>query len=464
MPGGVTVVGIGPGADGHITPFAGEALRRAEAVVGYRYYFRFVEHLISDGCERIEMDLSEERERAEIAISLAESGKNVAVISSGDSGVYGMASVVHLAAINRKTGIEMSVIPGVSAFVAAAAKLGAPIGHDFCSVSLSDLLTPWETIEKRIAAAAEGDFVTVAHNPASAGRYWQLPRFKEIFLSARNPHTPVGIVRNVSRRGETARITTLARLNPEEVDMFSVLIIGNSTTFSAGNKMVTPRGEEPPDSDGKDGSPARRIYAESFQSVEKSLQFPNPAQKGALRAIKRCIHTTADFEYETLFHCSEQAVEKWHSGLRGGEIVTDVKMVRAGISQRLLEKTGAKVFCYLDSRDAVRISAKNSITRSRAGMRIAIARHPKALFAVGNAPTALIEIADTLAKSKGAGGFNPLGVIGAPVGFVNVEQSKTRLEAAAGNVPFVVIRGRKGGSAVAAAIVNAALGLDEDEF
>ncbi len=457
MPGSVTVIGIGPGAGGHITPLAREALARAEAVVGYGYYFRFVEELISENCERIEKDLSEEEERAEIAISLARDGKNVAIISSGDSGVYGMASIIHQADLKAQCRMEVSVIPGVSAFIAAAARLGAPLGHDFCSISLSDLLTPWRKIEKRIFSAAEGDFVTVVHNPRSAKRYWQLPRLREIFLASKSPLTPVGIVRNVSRRDESACITTLARLNPEEIDMFSVLIIGNSETFAVGDRMITPRGEKGVDG----GDPARVIYDESFRTVEGLLRHSSSKSPGALRAIRRCVHTTADFEYETLFHCSEGAMEKWNEGLCGGEIVTDVRMVFAGVSKRLLERKGAKVFCHLDDPESEPIRKKEKITRSQAAMRVAIKKHPDALFAIGNAPTALIEIADTLVESKA---FSPLGVIGAPVGFVNVEQSKTRLEAAAGETPFAVIRGKKGGSAVAAAIVNAALGLDEDEF
>lgn len=458
MPGNIAVVGVGPGADGHITPLAAEALRRADAVVGYRYYFRFIEHLIPGGCERIEKDLSEEDERAEIALDLAERGKSVAVVSSGDSGIYGMASVVCSAAARRKSAVEVSVIPGVSAFVAAAAKLGAPLGHDFCSVSLSDLLTPWRDIEKRIAAAARGDFVTVVHNPRSAGRYWQLSRLREIFLSEKDPETPVGIVRQVSREGEEARVTTLAGLDPGEVDMFSVLIIGNSRTFTAGNKIITPRGAPA----GGEDCPARSIRAESFRLIEESLESAGAFQEGARRAVIRCIHTTADPEYAELFHCSDRAIEKWGRGLRGGEIVTDVRMVHAGISKELLQRAGAEAFCYLDSPESLSIAEREGVTRSQAAMRTAIARHPNALFVVGNAPTALIEIADALSASKtGKGGFRPLGVVGAPVGFVNVEQSKTRLEAAAGDTPFVVIRGKKGGSAVAAAIVNAALDPDE---
>jgi len=457
MAGSVTVIGIGPGAGEHITPLARETLARAEAVVGYRYYFRFVEGFISENCERIEKNISEEEKRADIALSLARGGKNVAVISSGDSGVYGMASVIHQADLRAQNRTEISVVPGISAFIAAAAKLGSPLGHDFCSISLSDLLTPWRKIEKRIFSAAEGDFVTVIHNPRSAKRYWQLSRLKEIFLASKSPQTPVGIVRHISRRDESVSVKPLARLNPKEIDMFSVLIIGSSESFTAGDRMITPRGA--PERNGTD--PARLIYEESFRVVERSLRNSASKDPGALRAIRRCVHTTADFEYETLFHCSEDAIKKCNEGLNGGEIVTDVRMVLAGVSKRLLDKKDAKIFCYLDGSDAEKIRQKEKITRSQAAMRVAIEKHPEALFAVGNAPTALIEIADSLSKSKA---FNPLGVIGAPVGFVNVEQSKTRLEAVAGETPFVVIRGKKGGSAVAAAIVNAVLGFDEDEF
>ncbi|QMU55632.1 MAG: precorrin-3B C(17)-methyltransferase [Candidatus Mycalebacterium zealandia] len=461
MPGSITVVGVGPGADEHITPLAREALSKAEVVIGYRSYFRFVDELIPRDCERVEKEISEEDERAQIAVGLAREGKNVAVISSGDSGIYGMASVVHLVAAGFG-GAEVSVVPGVSAFIAAAAKLGAPLGHDFCSVSLSDLLTPWQTIEKRIAAAAEGDFVTVVHNPKSAKRYWQLSRLKEIFLSSKSPDTPVGIVRNISREDERTRLTTLEKLNPDEVDMFSLLIIGNSETIAEGGKMVTPRGSKPvPPQSASEA--ARLIYDDSFDSIDRSLKMSDLLSVGEREAIRRCIHTTADFEYKDIFYCSPRAIEKWSGALRGGEIVTDVRMVLAGVSKRLLEKTGAKVFCYLDEPESLRISEQEGITRSQAAMRVAISRHPEALFAVGNAPTALIEIADTLAKASGGqSGFSPLGVIGAPVGFVNVEQSKARLEAAAEGVPYAVIRGKKGGSAVAAAIVNTALGFDED--
>lgn len=450
MLGSVTVIGVGPGAEEHITPLARRALARSDAVVGYRYYFRFVEGLIPERCERIEMELSEERDRAAAALKIAGGGGNVSVISSGDSGIYGMASVVHSVAEEQSNTADISVVPGISAFVAAAAKLGAPLGHDFCSISLSDLLTPWEKIEKRIAAAADGDFVTVIHNPRSRKRYWQLAHLKEMFLAAKGPDIPVGIVRHVSRDGEDVRVTTLGLLDPKEADMFTVLIVGNCETFTAGGIMVTPRGV------GNGGTEtAASIYERSFKAVERGLRDGPKRSPSAEAAVKRCVHTTADFEYERLFHCSDGAIEKWSGEIVGAEIVTDVTMVAAGISKSLLEKANAKVLCYLDSPESLEIAAREGITRSQAAMRVAVSKHPDALFAVGNAPTALVEIADVLSR----GGFHPMGVVAAPVGFVNVEQSKARLEAAAGDTPFVVIRGKKGGSAVAAAIVNAALGF-----
>ncbi len=453
MSGKITVVGIGPGADGHITPLARKTISSAEAVVGYRYYFGFIEHLIPKGCERIEKDLTEESERAKIALRLAGSGKNVVVISSGDSGVYGMASVVCETAARGGASAEVSVVPGVSAFVAAAAKLGAPLGHDFCSISLSDLLVPWEVIETRIRAAAAADFVTVVHNPRSSGRKRHLTKLREIFLESRDPSTPVGVARQVSREDENVSITTLRGLRPENIDMFSVLIIGNSSTFHSDRMLITPR-------DASGGNPASgtEIMDESFRRINSVLESRGPQRRSEAerRAMERCVHATADFEYEALFHSSPEAVETWSRMLRGGEIVTDVTMVKAGISKALLEETGARVFCYLDDPRALEIAGREKLTRSQAGIRVAVSRHPDALFVVGNAPTALLEVADAVASKS----LRPLGVVAAPVGFVNVAESKTRFEAVAGNVPFVLIRGKKGGSGVAAAIVNAALSFN----
>jgi len=203
---------------------------------------------VKPGCECIDSGMKRERERAEQAFRLAEEGKTVVVISSGDAGLYGMAPLVYEMQRNRVAGgsaadIDVVVLPGISAFQKAASLLGAPIGHDVCLISLSDLMTPWEMIERRIKAAAVGDFVTAVYNPKSHGRYWQLYRLVELFLQeGRSPETPVGFVRQAGRPEQEVTITTLGQFNPEQVDMFTVVMIGNSQSYVADGKMITPRG------------------------------------------------------------------------------------------------------------------------------------------------------------------------------------------------------------------------------
>ena len=192
MMGKIIVAGIGSGCKEDITPAVLEAVQKADAIVGYKYYFQFVEPFAKEGCECIDTGMKKERERAEQAFLLAEQGKDVVVISSGDAGIYGMTPLIYEMKYARQSDIEIVSLPGISAFQKAAALLGAPIGHDLCTISLSDLMTPWEVIERRIKAAAQGDFVTSIYNPKSHGRYWQLYRLQEIFLQERSAETPVG--------------------------------------------------------------------------------------------------------------------------------------------------------------------------------------------------------------------------------------------------------------------------------
>ena len=239
----LSVVGIGPGSDAYLVPAALHVLADADIVIGYHYYFQFVSHLLKPGCECIGRELSEEEARAELAVNSCRPNTHVVVISSGDAGIYAMASLVYeYAARQQRTDIQLQTVPGISAFQAAAARLGAPIGHDFCCLSLSDLMTPWATIEKRVTAAATGDFVTSLYNPRSQKRNWQLARLREIFLLHRAPETPVAIVRQVTRPEETVTLTTLAELPVETVDMFCLVLIGNSQTYRFGEFLVTPRG------------------------------------------------------------------------------------------------------------------------------------------------------------------------------------------------------------------------------
>lgn len=196
----ITIVGIGPGSREDITPAAIEAIREADVVVGYKYYFQFIETYMKPEAEQVATGMTRERDRARQAFEQAEGGKCVAVISSGDAGIYGMAPLIFEMAEERGTDVEIICLPGISAFQKAASLLGAPIGHDLCIISLSDLMTPWERIEKRITAAAVGDFITAVYNPKSHGRYWQLCRMKELLLqNGRAESTPVGYVRQAGR-------------------------------------------------------------------------------------------------------------------------------------------------------------------------------------------------------------------------------------------------------------------------
>jgi precorrin-3B C17-methyltransferase len=221
---------------------ARQEIENAEVVIGYKTYVKMVESLIKPGAEVFSGIMGKEVERAKAAVTKALENKHVVVISSGDPGVYGMAGLVLEVADLKNASILVEVIPGVTAATAAAAKLGAPLVSDFAVISLSDLLTPWSLIEKRLHAAAEANFVIVLYNPQSEGRKEPLMKAYEILLKYRNPQTPVGIVKQAGRKGEETSITTLKHLLNCEIDMATTIIVGNSTTRLVGKLMVTPRG------------------------------------------------------------------------------------------------------------------------------------------------------------------------------------------------------------------------------
>lgn len=249
--GKLTLVSLGPGDLGYLPPLARQALAHAEVVIGYGVYIDLIRALLDGEHQRIiERPLGAEMERAREALELARAGRRVALVSSGDVGIYAMAGPVfqQLAALGGGDDApQIEVVPGISAVQAAAARLGAPIAHDFCCISLSDLLTPWERIERRVWAAGEADFVIAFYNPRSRERCWQLEQARTILLEQRAPHTPVAIARAVTRADEQITFTTLSELDVQQVDMFSLVLVGNSQTRQFGSWLATPRGyrEEP---------------------------------------------------------------------------------------------------------------------------------------------------------------------------------------------------------------------------
>ncbi|WP_069773851.1 precorrin-3B C(17)-methyltransferase [Streptomyces sp. LUP30] len=237
--GRLAVVGLGPGARDLLTPRATAELRRAAVLVGLDQYVDQIRDLLRPGTRILESGLGAEEERARTAVEEARRGQAVALIGSGDAGVYAMASP---ALAEASDDIDVVGVPGVTAALAAGAILGAPLGHDHVSISLSDLHTPWEVIERRVRAAAEADLVVTFYNPRSRGRDWQLPKALSILAGHREPATPVGVVRNASRPDGTSRLTTLAGLDPAWVDMMTVVTVGNTATRAIAGRMVTPRG------------------------------------------------------------------------------------------------------------------------------------------------------------------------------------------------------------------------------
>lgn len=478
----IIVAGIGPGSEQDITPAVLEAVREADVVVGYKYYFRFIQPYLHPETECIDTGMKRERTRAEQAFELAEQGKTVCVISSGDAGIYGMTPLIYEMKRERNSNVEVIALPGISAFQKAASLLGAPVGHDFCVISLSDLMTPWERIERRIRAAAMADFVTAVYNPKSEGRYWQLYRLKELFLAeGRAPETPVGYVRQAGREEQEVHLTTLADFNPEEVDMFTVILIGNSQSYAWNGKFITPRGYYAinnsqltihnslrHDSAANCQSSTvncqlkkgQDIMIQSFRTIESELKNKNIPLDHKW-ALLHAIHTTADFEMEKLLYTDKGAVEKLYQKIADGRlktIVTDVTMAASGIRKGALQRLGVEVKCYLSDERVATMAAEKGITRTQAGIRLAVEEHPDALFVFGNAPTALMELCDLVRKGKAA----PSGIIAAPVGFVHVQESKHMVKPFM-EIPKLIVEGQKGGSNLAATLVNAILCYNDAE-
>lgn len=243
--GKIMLVGLGPGSNDHLTARARAAIAEADTVIGYVTYIRLVADLV-EGKEVIKKSMTEELDRAIEALDRASQGKKVALISSGDAGVYGMAGptfeILFQAGWTPASAIEVEIVPGASALNSCAALVGAPLTHDFCAISLSDLLTPWPTIARRLDAVAYADFVVALYNPKSGRRTQQIVEAQRLFLRHRDPQTPVAVVKSGYRPKQRIEFTTLEKMAEADIGMLSTVLIGNSNTFIKHGLMVTPRG------------------------------------------------------------------------------------------------------------------------------------------------------------------------------------------------------------------------------
>lgn len=237
----IYVIGTGPGSEKYMTKEALEAIKECDTIVGYKTYIKLIKHLLV-GKVVIENGMRQEKERCLEALELSSQGKKVALISGGDSGVYGMAGLILELNSKRNKAEDINIIQGVTSSISAASVLGAPLMHDFCQISLSDLMTPWSIIEKRIKMASDADFVICIYNPRSKGRSEHLKRAFEIMGEYKSLDTPVGIVKNAGRENQEVYILDIKSMNYEICDMSTMVIVGNKESYIDNGKIVTPRG------------------------------------------------------------------------------------------------------------------------------------------------------------------------------------------------------------------------------
>lgn len=237
----IYVVGTGPGNEQYMTQEALEAIEECDIIVGYKTYIKLIKHLLVDK-KIVENGMRQEKERCLEALELSSQGKKVALISGGDSGIYGMAGLILELNSKREVAEEVKIVQGVSSSISAASVLGAPLMHDFCQISLSDLMTPWSVIEKRINLASDADFVICIYNPRSKGRSEHLKRAFEIMSQYKSLDTPVGIVKNAGRDNQEIYISNIRDMDYEICDMSTMVIVGNKKSYIDNGKIITPRG------------------------------------------------------------------------------------------------------------------------------------------------------------------------------------------------------------------------------
>ncbi|SEN12623.1 precorrin-3B C(17)-methyltransferase [Lihuaxuella thermophila] len=334
--GKLLIVGFGPGHFAHITERARQAIQESEVIVGYNTYVDLIREILTDQ-EIVRTGMTEEVSRAQEAVRRAEQGKTVAVISSGDAGLYGMAGLVYEVLIEKGwrpgSGVEVEVIPGISAIHSCASLLGSPVMHDACTISLSDHLTPWETIAKRIEAAAAADFVIALYNPKSGRRTRQIVETQRILLKYRSPETPVGLVKSAYRERQNIVLTTLAEMLNHEIGMLTTVIIGNSTTFVYEGLMITPRGYQ-----------RKYTLSKEVQDLKPHQRLQVEAEPWSLNALERMQEhketpkmTSTEVVDEETAHPVQLAEEALAVLQAKGLAATRIDSMPAGIPVSILE-------------------------------------------------------------------------------------------------------------------------------
>lgn len=466
----LSVVGIGPGSLDLMTDRAKERISNADVVMGNERYIELIARLIPKDAEVIMGRMGTEVERAKRAVELGRR-KNVVVVSGGDPGIYGMAGLVIEVLGASHTDLKVEIIPGITAASVSAALLGAPLSNDFAVVSLSDLLVPWSEIEEKLEGLAKMEIVVVIYNPRSKTRTVQLEKAFELFMRFRGGKTIVGIVRNAEREGCEIEISTLEDLPDfyHRIDMSTTIIIGSSKTENLGGRMVTRRGyERRYEYDRREGETViqghengdyieagERIWGKSKAIVGDIVsKHSGSFSEHERRVAERVVFANADPSLLDLLVFTHNPVEKGIECIKEGKtIVTDIEMVKAGISKGYREK----VKCFVNDPRTKEMAKKENLTRTAAGIRLAKELIQDTIVVVGNSPSACMELFALLEK-----GIKPALIVATPVGFVNAAEAKEKILSS--GMPCVVVKGARGGTPSAVAIVNEIIELGMEEL
>ncbi|MFZ2071887.1 MAG: precorrin-3B C(17)-methyltransferase [Halobacteriota archaeon] len=460
----LSVVGIGPGSLDLLTERARACISSADIIMGNERYIGLIREIIPSGAEVLTGKMGTEVERAKKAVELGKR-KNVVVVSGGDPGIYGMAGLLIEVIGDSNADAELEIIPGITAASVSAALLGAPLSNDFAVVSLSDLLVPWSEIEEKLEGLAKMDIVVVIYNPRSRTRTVQLEHAHGIFMRFRDGKTTVGIVRNAEREGCEISICTLEDLPDcyHRIDMSTTVIIGCSRTENIGGRMVTRRGYDrryeydrgegrgstDTDIHGHESSDyveaGNRIWEKSKAIVEDIIsKYSGSFSEHERRVAERVVFANADPSLLDLLVFKHNPVETGIQCIKEGKtIITDIEMVKAGINKKYRKN----VKCFVNDPRTKGMAEKENLTRTATGIRLAKEFIQDNIVVIGNSPSACIELL-ALAEQ----GIKPALIVATPVGFVNASEEKAKVLDS--SMPCIVVKGARGGTPSAVAIIN----------